>query len=90
MTEAVIVDAIRTPVGVLGGRLSSIRPDDMAALVIREIVQRNDLDPALVEEMAAKVRTVVGTDGEGMKALEYLETVLRDFVHLTSGQAAAK
>ena len=48
MTDAVIVDAIRTPIGALGGILASVRPDDMAALVIKEIVQRNQLDPALV------------------------------------------
>ena len=51
MINAVIVDAIRTPVGALGGTLASVRPDDMAALVIKEIVQRNKLDPALVEEV---------------------------------------
>ena len=48
MIEAVIIDAIRTPIGALGGILSPLRPDDMAALVIREIVQRNSIDPALV------------------------------------------
>jgi len=51
MADAVIIDAIRTPIGTLGGVLSSLRPDDMAALVIREIIQRNQLDPALVEEV---------------------------------------
>ena len=51
MTNVVIVDSIRTPVGALGGALASVRPDDMAALVIKEIVQRNKLDPELVEEL---------------------------------------
>ena len=51
MTNVVIVDAIRTPVGALGGSLASVRPDDMAALVIKEIIQRNKLDPALIEEV---------------------------------------
>ena len=51
MTDVVIVDAIRTPVGALGGSLASVRPDDMAALVIKEIIQRSNLDPALVEEV---------------------------------------
>ena len=46
MTNVVIVDAIRTPVGALGGSLAPVRPDDMAALVIKEIVQRNKLDPS--------------------------------------------
>jgi hypothetical protein len=51
MTEAVIIDAMRTPVGALGGVLASVRPDDLATLVIKEIVQRNKLDPALIEEV---------------------------------------
>jgi len=41
MTNAVIIDAIRTPIGALGGTLASVRPDDMAGSVIKEIVQRN-------------------------------------------------
>ena len=51
MPEAVIVDAIRTPIGNLGGALSAIRPDDLAALVVQAIVERNHLEPTLVEEV---------------------------------------
>ena len=51
MTNAVIIDAIRTPIGALGGALASVRPDDMAALVIKEIVQRNKIDPMHIEEV---------------------------------------
>ena len=40
MPDAVIVDAIRTPIGALGGALASVRPDDLAALVIRAIMER--------------------------------------------------
>ena len=46
MTEAVLVDAIRTPIGALGGALAAVRPDDLAALVIKAIVERNHLDPS--------------------------------------------
>jgi acetyl-CoA acetyltransferase len=42
------VDAVRTPIGALGGVLASVHPDDMAALVIKEIVQRNKINPALI------------------------------------------
>ena len=49
MSEVYIIDAIRTPIGSLGGALASIRPDDLAALVIKEMIQRNSLDPNLVE-----------------------------------------
>ena len=48
MPEPVIIDAIRTPVGALGGALAAVRPDDLAAHVIRAILSRNQLDPALV------------------------------------------
>ena len=48
MQDAVIIDAIRTPIGNLGGALASVRPDDLAALVIKTIVERNHLDPALI------------------------------------------
>ncbi len=66
MTEAVIIDAIRTPIGALGGILSSVRPDDMAALVIKEIVQRNKLDPALVEEVFLGCANQAGEDNRNI------------------------
>ena len=49
MNRPVILDAIRTPIGALGGVLAPVRPDDLAAHVLRTIVERNRLDPALVE-----------------------------------------
>ena len=51
MTEAVIINAVRTPIGAHGGALKDVRPDDLAAIVIREVLQRSDVDPALVEEV---------------------------------------
>ncbi len=66
MTDVVIVDAIRTPVGALGGVLASVRPDDMAALVIREIVGRNKLDPALVEEVFFGCANQAGEDNRNV------------------------
>jgi acetyl-CoA acetyltransferase len=39
--EAFIVDAVRTPIGKLGGSLSGIRPDDLAALAIKALLARN-------------------------------------------------
>lgn len=72
MTNAVIVDAIRTPVGALGGVLASVRPDDMAALVIREIVQRNKLDPALVEEVFFGCANQAGEDNRNVARMAAL------------------
>jgi len=51
MNNAVIVDAIRTPVGKRGGQLSEIHAADLASLPLEAITKRNDLDPALVEDV---------------------------------------
>ncbi|GJQ52844.1 MAG: acetyl-CoA acetyltransferase [Anaerolineaceae bacterium] len=72
MTEAVIVDAIRTPIGALGGMLSPLRPDDMAALVIREIMRRSDLDPALVEEVIFGCANQAGEDNRNVARMSAL------------------
>ena len=51
MTTAVIVDAVRTPGGKRNGKLSGWHPADLAAEVLTALVTRNDLDPALVEDV---------------------------------------
>ncbi|HSM70906.1 MAG TPA: thiolase family protein [Anaerolineales bacterium] len=72
MTNAVIVDAIRTPVGALGGALAPVRPDDMAALVIEEIIRRNKLDPALVEEVYLGCANQAGEDNRNVARMAAL------------------
>ena len=49
--QAFLVGGVRTPVGKYGGALSSIRPDDLAALVVREAVHRAGLDPDSIDEV---------------------------------------
>jgi acetyl-CoA C-acetyltransferase len=51
MPEAYIVDAARTPVGKRGGGLSQVHPADLGAHVIKTIVDRTDIDPAVVEDV---------------------------------------
>ncbi|MEH7115199.1 thiolase family protein [Neobacillus niacini] len=51
MREVVIVEAVRTPVGRRKGALSSVRPDDMAASVLKELVKRTRINPAIVEDV---------------------------------------
>lgn len=51
MVEAFLVGGIRTPVGRYGGALSSVRPDDLAALTMREAVSRAGLDPDAIDEV---------------------------------------
>ncbi|HXQ75838.1 MAG TPA: thiolase family protein [Acidimicrobiales bacterium] len=60
MPTAVIVDAVRTPVGRRGGRLSGWHPVDLAAQPLRALVERNDLDPALVEDVVMGCTMTVG------------------------------
>ncbi|HEY3473767.1 MAG TPA: acetyl-CoA C-acyltransferase [Anaerolineales bacterium] len=70
--DAVIVDAIRTPIGALGGSLASVRPDDLAALVIKEIVQRNQLDAALIEEVFFGCANQAGEDNRNVARMAAL------------------
>jgi len=72
VTEAVIVDAIRTPIGALGGGLASGRPDDLAAAVIHAIIERNQLDPALVEEVYFGCANQAGEDNRNVARMALL------------------
>ncbi len=72
MPTPVIVDAIRTPIGALGGALSAVRPDDLAALVIKSIVERNRLDPALVEEVYLGCANQAGEDNRNVARMAAL------------------
>ena len=72
MTEVVIVDAIRTPIGALGGILSSVRPDDMAAHVIKSILERNQIDPALIEEVFMGCANQAGEDNRNVARMAAL------------------
>lgn len=66
MKEVVIVDAIRTPIGSLGGVLAAVRPDDLAALVIKALVERNHLDPSLIEEVYLGCANQAGEDNRNV------------------------
>ncbi len=72
MTDVVIVDAIRTPVGALGGALAAVRPDDLAALVIKEILERNKLDPASIEEVYLGCANQAGEDNRNVARMAAL------------------
>jgi acetyl-CoA acetyltransferase family protein len=60
MPSAVIVDAVRTPVGRRNGRLSGWHPVDLAAQPLKALVERNGLDPALVEDVVMGCTMTVG------------------------------
>src|ERR1700690_2211727 len=72
MSEAVIIDAIRTPIGALGGTLASVRPDDLAALVIKSVIDRNKLDVSLVEEVYFGCANQAGEDNRNVARMAAL------------------
>ncbi|MCC6260047.1 MAG: acetyl-CoA C-acyltransferase [Anaerolineales bacterium] len=72
MTEAVIVDALRTPIGALGGALASVRPDDLAAQAIKSLLERNPFDPKLIEEVFLGCANQAGEDNRDVARMALL------------------
>lgn len=72
MREAVIVEAIRTPVGKFRGSLSSIEPISLAALVLRAVVERAGIDPAQVDDVIMGCVTQTGEQGANIGRLAAL------------------
>ncbi|MEW6333868.1 MAG: acetyl-CoA C-acyltransferase [Thermodesulfobacteriota bacterium] len=80
MREAVIVDAVRTPVGRYGGALKNVRPDDLAARCIAEIVKRNKIDPNLIEDVILGCANQAGEDNRNVGRMAALLAGLPDSV----------
>jgi len=72
MPEPVIIDAIRTPIGALGGSLATVRPDDLAALVIKAILERTHIDPTLIEEVYLGCANQAGEDNRNVARMASL------------------
>ncbi len=72
MPEAVIIDAVRTPIGALGGALAPVRPDDLAAHVLRAIVERTGIDPTMVEEVYLGCANQAGEDNRNVARMAAL------------------
>lgn len=72
MVEAMLVGGARTPVGRYGGALSSVRPDDLAGLVVREAVTRAGLDPELVEEVILGNANGAGEENRNVARMAWL------------------
>ncbi len=70
--EAVIVDAVRTPVGKYGGVLKDVRPDDVSALVLQKLIARNELDPKLVEDVLWGCANQAGEDNRNVGRMAVL------------------
>lgn len=72
MPEAVIIDAVRTPIGALGGVLAAVRPDDLAAIVLMALVERTGIDPAEVEEVYLGCANQAGEDNRNVARMATL------------------
>ncbi len=63
MREAVIVGAVRTPIGKRGGSLKNWRPDELAAYVLRELVERSGVEPRAIDDVVMGCVTEIGEQG---------------------------
>jgi 3-oxoadipyl-CoA thiolase len=80
MGEAFLVGGARTPVGRYGGVLSGVRPDELAALVVREAVARAGIDPALIDEVILGGANQAGEDNRNVARMAVLLAGLPDHV----------
>jgi 3-oxoadipyl-CoA thiolase len=73
MERAFVVDALRTPIGRFGGSLASVRPDDLAAHVIRELVNRNNsIDLEAIEDVIFGAANQAGEDNRNVARMSLL------------------
>src|SRR4051794_15506370 len=66
MPEALILDAVRTPIGRYGGALAAARPDDLAARTVKAVVERNGLDPATIDDVFMGCTNQAGEDNRNV------------------------
>src|SRR4249919_235563 len=76
LRDAWIVEAVRTPIGRYGGALAGVRPDDLAAAVLRAVVERAGMEPALVEDVILGCANQAGEDNRNVARMALL---LADF-----------
>ena len=72
MKEVVIIDAVRSPIGRVGGSLSSVRPDDLLADVLKGLVERTGIDPILIEDVYAGCGNQAGEDNRDVARMAVL------------------
>lgn len=80
MAEAYLVGGARTPVGRYGGALASVRPDDLAALVVAEAVSRARIDPALIDDVILGGANQSGEDNRNVARMAVLLAGLPDHI----------
>jgi 3-oxoadipyl-CoA thiolase len=72
MAEALLIGGARTPVGRYGGALSSVRPDDLAALTVRAAVERAGIDPGVVDEVILGNANGAGEENRNVARMAWL------------------
>ena len=70
--EAVVVGAVRTPIGKYGGVLKSVRPDDLGALVIRRVLERAKVDPSAIDDVYFGCSNQAGEDNRNVARMATL------------------
>lgn len=72
MSDALILDACRTPIGRYGGALASVRPDDLAATVVRAIVERTGVRPETIDDVILGCANQAGEDNRNVARMAAL------------------
>ena len=72
MNDVVIIDAVRSPIGKFGGALSSVRPDDLLAHVLKGLMERTGVDPALIDDVYAGCGNQAGEDNRDVARMSAL------------------
>lgn len=80
MRQAVIVECLRTPIGRHRGGLASVRPDDLAAIVIKELITRTKIDPAAIDDVYWGAANQAGEDNRNAARMAVLLAGLPDTV----------
>lgn len=70
--RAAVVTALRTPIARFGGALAQIRPDDLAAFIIRQVVDRSGIDPALIDDVYLGAANQAGEDNRNVARMAAL------------------
>jgi 3-oxoadipyl-CoA thiolase len=70
--EVWVVDAVRTPIGRLGGALATVRPDDLAAIAVRAVVERTGITPSIVEDVYFGAANQSGEDNRNVARMAVL------------------
>ena len=76
MSEAWIIDGVRTPIGRHGGGLAAVRPDDLAAVTIEALLERTGVDPESIDDVLFGCINQAGEDNRNVSRMALLRSGL--------------